>query len=72
MTLETLLESEVMILSLLGFIGICYYKTLKYIVMSNCTRINFLCCDIEKGVMSDENVSELIHSPDTETRQIPN
>lgn len=71
-TFETLLESEVLVVTLLGFIGICYYKTLKYIILSNCTRINCCCFDIEKGAMSDANINELIHSPDNDTRQLSN
>ena len=68
--LKLLFENETAVLAILGLLFVCYYKSLKYIVLSNCTKINLLCCLIEKKPMSDTNITEMMRTPETQHRSL--
>lgn len=55
-----ILEFEMIIMGLLTCIGVAYYKTLKHVLLSNCTSIK--CCGIEcvREPLSDEILHDVI------------
>ena len=67
---ELLFQNEATVIAFFGLIFVCYYKSLKYILLSNCTKINLLCCLIEKKPMSDENITEMMRTPETTQRNL--
>ena len=57
--LNILLESEVLVVSLLGMVFVCYYKTLKSCLVSRCTKVNIGCISCEREPVSDSTCVEL-------------
>ena len=57
-----ILESEMVIMSVLGCAGLCYYKTLKSFLLSNCTSVR--CCGIEciREPLSEVTLHEVLES----------
>ena len=69
--LENIISREALIITVIGFIGLCYFKTLKSILISNCTSFDCFCFHFKKKEMSDENINELINLPDENRRGVP-
>ena len=67
---ELLFQNEFTVLSICGILFLCYIKSIKYCLMSNCTKIHCLCFDIEKQPMSDENIHEILQTPDEQPRRL--
>jgi hypothetical protein len=57
------LEYELAYVSL-GFLAFCYAKTLKHLLVSRCTSIQFCCFSCERQPLVDEVALELVESPE--------
>lgn len=61
-----ILEFEMIIMGILGCLGVAYYKTLKHILLSNCTSIKICGIECTKEALSDEILHDVIeHSSES-------
>jgi hypothetical protein len=61
---KDLIEYETVILAGLGFLLICYSKTLKHLLTSRCTEINFCGIFCKRDTLSDDITEEIINYPE--------
>ena len=57
-------EYQLAIVAFFGGILVCYYKTLKAILVSRCTKINCLCISCDRTPITEEYVEEILEIGD--------
>ena len=69
--LTVLVENESFLLALFGCFVLCYYKTLKSVLMSNCEKVNCFCLKFERPAMTDATLLEMNQTSDENRRGVP-
>jgi len=55
-----ILEFEMIIMGILGCLGLAYYKTLKHMLLSNCTSVKFCGVECIRKPLSDSILHDVI------------
>ena len=58
------IESETLIIAILTLLGLCYFKTMKTCLVSNCTEVKCLGFSCVKKPFSDDVLMDIIEQPD--------
>ena len=57
-------EYQLAIVAFCGGVLVCYYKTLKAILLSRCTKINCLCISCDRTTITEQYVEEILEVGD--------
>ena len=55
-------EYQLAIVAFCGGILVCYYKTLKAILVSRCTKINCLCISCDRTPIAEDHIDGIIEA----------